>query len=140
VRVRRVDRRGWLAAALVLLALPVPGLTDVVSKGPDAVAVTIYRDHPASAESLRGEGDQDDTSGLAMITEERWVDLPAGRTRIEFQGVADAIIPASARLDGLPGGVVERNFDYDLLGPGSLIERSVGREVVIRRANPRTGH
>src|SRR6202162_4592507 len=74
-----------------------------------------------------------------MIAETRTVDLPAGRTRIEFQGVADAIIPASAALTGLPGRLVERNFDYDLLDPGSLIEKSVGQGVVIRRTNPKTG-
>ena len=59
-----------------------------------------------------------------MISETREVDLPAGRTRIRFEGVADAIIPASAAVEGLPGAVIERNFDYDLLDPGSLIEKS----------------
>jgi hypothetical protein len=109
----------------------------VVSKAPDAVSVTVYRDHAATAASLRQEGAG--VSGLAMIAETRTLDLPAGRTRIEFQGVADAIIPASAALSGLPGRLVERNFDYDLLDPGSLIERSVGQAVTIRRTNPRTG-
>ena len=129
--------RGRTIATLLAIALPLPAIADVVSKGPEAVAITIYRDRPASAADLRGEG-WDDNRGLALVSETREVDLPAGRTRIDFQGVADAIIPASARLDGMPG-VVERNFDYDLLDPGSLIEKSVGAEVMLRRTNPKTG-
>jgi hypothetical protein len=74
-----------------------------------------------------------------MVAETRTVDLPAGRSRISFAGVADDIIPASATLEGLPGGQVERDFDYDLLDPGSLIEKSVGAQVMLRRINPRTG-
>ena len=123
-------------AALAVLAAT-PAAADVVSHAPDAVAVTVYRDHAATAASLRQESG--DSAGLAMIAETRTVDLPAGRTRISFEGVADAIIPASAALTGLPGRLVERNFDYDLLDPGSLIEKSVGQSVTIRRTNPRTG-
>ncbi len=122
---------------MLALLLASPAAADVVSHAPDAVAVTVYRDHAATAASLRTESG--DAAGLAMIAETRTVDLPAGRTRISFEGVADAIIPASAALTGLPGRLVERNFDYDLLDPGSLIEKSVGQSVTIRRTNPRTG-
>ena len=121
----------------LLLTAACHAAADVVSHAPDAVAVTVYRDHAATAASLRQEGD--DGAGLAMITETRTVDLPAGRSRIRFEGVADAIIPASAALTGLPGRLVERNFDYDLLDPGSLIEKSVGQSVTIRRTDARTG-
>jgi len=128
---------------MVLALLAAPAFADVISKAPDSVAVTVYRDRPATAEQLREAGDEDQgeygPSGLAMITETRTVDLPAGRTRIAFQGVADEIIPASARLSGLPGRQVERNFDYDLLSPGALIEKSVGQSVTLRRTNPKTG-
>ena len=122
---------------MLALSLTTPAAADVVSRAPDAVAVTVYRDHAATAASLRAESG--DTAGLAMIAETRTVELPAGRTRISFEGVADAIIPASAALTGLPGRLVERNFDYDLLDPGSLIEKSVGQSVTIRRTNPKTG-
>ena len=122
---------------MLALLLSTPAAADVVSHAPDAVAVTVYRDHAATAASLRQEGD--DGAGLAMIAETRAVDLPAGRTRISFEGVADAIIPASAALTGLPGRLVERNFDYDLLDPGSLIEKSLGQSVTIRRTDARTG-
>ena len=127
----------WGRGFLLALLLSSPAAADVISKAPDAVSVVVYRDRPESAARLREEGD--DTAGLAMIAETRTVDLPAGRTRIAFQGVADSIIPASAKLEGLPGRQIERDFDYDLLDPGSLIEKSVGQSVTIRRTNPKTG-
>ncbi|HEY1750343.1 MAG TPA: hypothetical protein VGG29_03715 [Caulobacteraceae bacterium] len=118
--------------------LAAPAFADVVSPAPDAVAVTVYRDRPRTAEQLRGE-DDDDTSGLAMITETRTVELPAGRSRIRFEGVDDAIIPASAAVEGLPSRPAERDFDYDLLTPGALIEKSVGAEVTVRRVDRKSG-
>jgi hypothetical protein len=124
--------------ALLFLALAAPASADVISAGPESVAVTVYRDQPMTAAQLRGEGDGD-TSGLAMISETREVDLPAGRSRIRFAGVADDIIPASAAVEGLPGALVERNFDYDLLDPGALIAKSVGGQAAIRRIDRRTG-
>ncbi len=129
---------GVRGLALTFLALASPAFADVISAGPESVAVTVYRDQPMTAAQLRGEGDGD-TSGLAMISETREVDLPAGVSRIRFAGVADDIIPASAAVEGLPGALVERNFDYDLLDPGALIEKSVGGQVTIRRIDRRTG-
>jgi hypothetical protein len=129
---------GVRGLALTFLALASPALADVISAGPESVAVTVYRDQPMTAAQLRGQGDGD-TSGLAMISETREVDLPAGVSRIRFAGVADDIIPASAAVEGLPGALLERNFDYDLLDPGALIEKSVGGHVTIRRIDRRTG-
>jgi len=123
-----------LGLLLTLLALPAHA-ADVISGGPNAVAVTIYRDEaipdPAAADW--------NGYGLAMIAETRTVDLPAGQSRLVLQGVADGALPETAALQGLPGRILEQNFDYDLLGPGSLIQHSVGRPVQVRRVNPHTG-
>ena len=124
--------------AFLALALATPSAADVISAHADAVSVTVYRDAPMTAQQLR-ETSSDDHAGLAMVAETRTVDLPAGRTRIQFQGVADEIIPASAAVQGLPGRLVERNFDYDLLGPAALIARTNGGPIRIRRTDPRTG-
>ena len=110
----------------------------VVSAKPEAVAVVIYRDGPARALDL-GKSDGQDTRGLALIAETRTVDLPAGRSRIRFEGVADGIIPQSAAVQGLPGRISERNFDYDLLSPGSLLAHSIGQTVQLVRTDARTG-
>ncbi|MBS0409992.1 MAG: DUF4139 domain-containing protein [Proteobacteria bacterium] len=130
-------RPALLAILFAVLAGPALG-ADIASPKADAVAVTIYRDGPADTERLR-DVEADDTQGLAMVVEQRSVDLPAGRSRVKFQGVADGIIPESAAVEGLPGAVVERDFDYDLLGPGAILKRFVGRSVRIVRTNPKTG-
>src|SRR6185312_3019244 len=125
---------------ILALALTVPAAAwadDVISPAADSVGVTIYRDGPVVTAQLRA-GQAGDT-GLALITETRTVDLPAGRTRIRFQGVADGIVPESAAIEGLPSGVVERNFDYDLLDPASMLARSIGQTVTLRRVDAKTG-
>jgi hypothetical protein len=55
--------------------------------------------------------------GFALITETRTVHLPAGLSRLRFEGVADGIEPASAIVTGLPEGVIEKNRDAKLLSP-----------------------
>ena len=121
----------------LLAATPAPADT-VVSAKPEAVAVVIYRDGPAGGSDFIRPGGQD-TRGLALIVESRTVDLPAGRSHIRFEGVADGIIPQSAAVEGLPGTIAERNFDYDLLSPGSLLAHSIGQAVRLVRTDARTG-
>src|SRR5271168_1393199 len=103
-----------LIASIATLALP----AEVTSAKADATAITIYRDRPIRTEDLANLGD-DDTHGLALIVETRTVNVPAGRSRLRFEGVADGIIPESAGVEGLPAAIVERDFDYDLLTPAT---------------------
>lgn len=130
--------RAAAAMAAALLGLAGPAAADVVSKAPDGAEVVVYRDRPVRTADLANL-DKDDTSGLALITETRTLDLPAGRSRVRFEGVADGIIPQSAAVEGLPAPQIERNFDYDLLSPGSLIAAMVGKPVKVVRTNPKTG-
>lgn len=124
-----------LVAAILMLALT-GAKADVVSREPDAVSVTLYdggTDGSLSSLSIWS------SRYFGFITETRIVDLPAGRTTIRFRGVASSLVPDSVRVEGLPGGSVERNFDYNLLGPGSLLEQSIGRTVHLVRTDPKTG-
>ena len=93
----------------------------VTSPKPDQMAVTVY------------PGD------LAMITERRTIDLPAGRSRISLEGVNDRIIPQTALLTEFSAISIERNFDYDLLTPQALFESAVGQEVNLIRTNTGSG-
>ena len=61
--------------------------------------------------------------------------LPAGETELRFEGVAGGIVPQSAIVTGLPDGIVERNRDAYLLSPESLLDRSLGRRVHLRRTS-----
>ena len=49
------------------------------------------------------------------------------------------IQPQTVTLGGSDFGIVEQNFDYDLLSPDKLMEKAVGQTVTIVRTNPATG-
>jgi hypothetical protein len=107
------------------------------------VAVVLYQDHAPPIRPLTGiGGDSDmfgDDPGLAVVSEIRTVDLPAGRTRLSFRGVADGMVPQTAAIEGLDGRLIERNYDFDLLSPGTLIEKAIGAPARLVRTNARTG-
>ncbi len=110
----------FLAAGMVQAAEPV---RDVNSGAADreAVAVTVYNDD------------------LALVKERRRVDLPAGLARLSLREVAAQMRPETALLravSGQPLGLIEQNFDFDLLTPQKLLEKYVGREVTVIRPHP----
>jgi len=110
--------------------------TIVTSNGPNAVDVTIYR---APDRGEEAELDLDWLEGYALISETRQVSIPAGESEIRFEGVAGGILPQSAIVTGFPDGIVERNRDAYLLSPESLLDRSLGRRVHLRRTSIATG-
>jgi hypothetical protein len=106
------------------------------SPGPDRVAVTVYRDPNRMAEqppNLRW------LNGYALVSETRRVRLPAGESELRFEGVAGGILPQSAIVTGLPEGVIERNRDAYLLSPATLLDRSLGARVHLKRTSRATG-
>jgi hypothetical protein len=127
--------------ALAALVVASPALADTIaSPKPDKVAVTLYRGGDGPFQTLdTWQREEAMAKGLIQVTETRTVFLPAGRHTLRFDGVADALIPQSATVEGLPGTLVERNYDYALLSPGTLVERSLGQTVRIVRTNRRTG-
>ena len=104
----------------------------VASPGPDAVAVTVYRDPGRGSDQPFNLGW---LNGYALISETRQITFPAGESELRFEGVAGGIIPQSAIVSGLPQGIVERNRDAYLLSPGTLLDRSLGKRVHLRRTN-----
>lgn len=124
-----------LAAFLALGLRPASAQVAVTSAAPESLGVTIYRDPDREGEELELEW----LRGYALITERRTIDLPAGEAVVRFEGVAGGMLPESAIVLGLPGGVHEKNLDADLLSPGSLYARSLGRPVALRRRHPKTG-
>ena len=132
-----------ITTALTVLAPTAWAQTESVSVRPDTATVVIYRDQPVDTVALMEQSRQPwnrlDREGLALIVETRTVDLPAGEGIIRFRGLATGVVPQSAVLEGLPAHVVERNADFDLLSPASLMEKSVGEVVRVVRTNPATG-
>lgn len=75
----------------------------------------------------------------ALIEDKRVISLPAGRSRQEFRDVSAQIEPATVSLGGRDVGIVEQNFDFDLLSPEALMKNAVGQTVTLVRVNPATG-
>ena len=132
---------GWgqigFACSVAFLSMLLSAAAPIVSSpAPDAVAVTIYH---APNRSAGDAMDTDWLEGYALITEKRTIDLPAGPATIRFEGVAGGMLPESVIVRGLPAGVREKNLDADLLSPGSLYARSLGRPVIVRRQQAKSG-
>lgn len=115
--------RSWLllsalfaSSALAQNEIPLPSQT---SQG--EVAVTIYNNN------------------LALVQDTRQLDLPAGRRRQEFPDVSAMIRPETVTLSGAGFGIVEQNFDFDLLSPQALMQKAVGETITLVRTNPATG-
>ena len=90
-----------------------------------SVAVTIYNEN------------------LALVKDQRKIAFASGQNVLAFRDVSARMRPETALLRSLtsPGklSVIEQNFDFDLLTPGKLLEKYVGRNVNIIRTNPATG-
>lgn len=131
------------STAFALLLLSAAATADVVSTAPETVRVTLYgNDDPSqpddSDESYEVRNEAGD-AGLVMVSETRTIDLPAGASKIVFLGVADAIVPQTAGVEGLPATILESNFDYDLLTLGAVIAKSHGERVRVVRTDAATG-
>ena len=78
-------------------------------------------------------------NNLALVQDVRQINLPNGRSRQEFPDVSAQIRPESVTLTGEGFGIVEQNFDYDLLSPSALMQKAVGQTITLLRTNPATG-
>lgn len=116
---------------------------DVAVQPASDLSVTVYRSPNRSferqdADEPSAQMDLYDLEGFALVTETRTVTLPEGDSRIRFEGVADGIEPASVIITGLPGTVLEKNRDAQLLSPAALVAATLGRSVMLVRTNPKT--
>lgn len=130
---RPVILRGC-ALACALAAAPAVA-ADTVAEKPSDLSVTVYR----APERGSGSIDLDRLEGFALVSETRTVHLPAGTSRLRFEGVADGIEPASAIVTGLPDGVLEKNREGKLLSPSALIAAAVGKSLTLLRTDRKTG-
>ncbi len=111
-----------------------------------ALGLTAALPFPAAAQSTAPTGSaQGDVSltiynnNLALVQDKRQITLPRGTSRQEFPDVSAMIRPETVTLSSGNAGIVEQNFDYDLLSPDKLLDKAVGQTVTLVRTNPATG-
>jgi len=78
-------------------------------------------------------------NGQSLVQDDRQLNVSAGRNRIEFPDVSARIRPETVTLSGPGIGIVEQNFDFDLLTPDKLMDKAVGQSITLIRTNPATG-
>ncbi|WP_321324930.1 DUF4139 domain-containing protein [uncultured Parasphingorhabdus sp.] len=111
--------RPFVLAGLLMATAASPAISQ--SSGQGDVSVTIYN------------------SNLALVQDVRQLNIPAGRSVQAFPGVSGQIRAETVSFTAPNSGIVEQNFDYDLLSPSKLMEKAVGETVTIVRINPATG-
>jgi hypothetical protein len=114
------------AVSAAALVLPAGAGIAQVEADPDAtaqgdVSVTIYN------------------NGLGLVQDVRQLAIPAGRSTIAFPDVSAQIRPETLSFAAEGTGIVEQNFDFDLLTPQKLMEKAIGQTVTLIRTNPATG-
>jgi len=122
------------ALAWILAATPAMA-ADTLASMPSDLSVTVYRAPFRSSGSITLNA----LGGFALISETRIVRLPAGLSRLRFEGVADGIEPSTAIVTGLPAGVIEKNREGKLLSPSALVAAAVGKPVTLLRTDKKTG-
>jgi hypothetical protein len=82
-------------------------------------------------------------SNIALIRDVRNLSLPGGTFRLKFMDIAATVNPATVHFRSLTDpeklGVIEQNYEYDLLEPAKLLHKYVGKEVTLVRSYQENG-
>src|SRR5215469_14093628 len=77
-------------------------------------------------------------SNVALVRDVRNLALPSGTFRLKFMDIAATVNPATVHFRSLTDpeklGVIEQNYEYDLLEPAKLLHKYVGKEVTLVRS------
>ena len=77
-------------------------------------------------------------SNIALVRDVRQLQLPTGTFRLKFMDIAATVNPATVHFRSMTEpdkvGVVEQNYEYDLLEPNKLLNKYVGKEVTLERS------
>ena len=135
------SRRVATGAAIVLASAAV--LVPAYYAGKKAEPQEKEASRAATAEQTTTLNDQTDlavtvyNSNIALIRDVRQLQLPSGGFRLKFMDIAATVNPATVHFRSLTDaeklGVIEQNYEYDLLEPAKLLNKYVGKEVTLVR-------
>jgi hypothetical protein len=135
---------GAAALIAILLMLPLAGkLKEARAAGASSAPQS------ASDAGTTTQKDQTDlsvtvyNSNLALVRDVRQIRVRSGIAPLRFEDVAASINPATVHFRSLTDpaklSVIEQNYEYDLLDPQKLLQKYVGREVTLVRAETDAG-
>jgi hypothetical protein len=104
------------------------------------------REEKAQSTTLRDQTDLNVTvynSNIALVRDVRALNLPTGLFSLKFADIAATVNPATVHFRSLTEpdklGVIEQNYEYDLLEPAKLLHKYVGKEVTLVRSYVQNG-
>lgn len=145
MRTSKLGKRFWvyLMAAVLLLA-PAWAARTTLAESDATAAAPIKTDTQST--TLDDQVDLFLTvynSNVALVRDVRQLNLPEGVFDIRFQDIAASVNPATVHFRSLSEpaslGVLEQNYEYDLLDPQKLLQKYVGREVTLVRGRQENG-
>ena len=134
-------RLGAVVLSAALLAAPAP-----ISRGGNGQERGGGKATEHSATTLNDQTDLAVTvynSNIALVRDVRQLTLPSGVFQLKFMDIAATVNPATVHFRSLNEpeklGILEQNYEYDLLEPAKLLQKYVGREVTLVRSYQESG-
>ena len=123
-----------MSLRLLFAALLIPMTVGVAAQQP-AAQIT-----PTATSTLDDQAELAVTiynSDIALVRDVRNIQIARGTSDVQFMDIAATVNPATVHFRSLTEparvGVIEQNYEYDLLEPDKLLRKDVGREVTLVR-------
>src|SRR5205809_3121775 len=140
----------WLAATAAAAALTATAVIAYPTARNHRVSTAQEKEAghavPDQSTSLNDQTDLNVTvynSNIALVRDVRNLNLPGGTFRLKFMDIAATVNPATVHFRSLTDpdklGVIEQNYEYDLLEPTKLLHKHVGKEVTLVRSYQENG-
>src|SRR5215472_14350217 len=135
----------WLAAISAATVLTASAVIAYPAAGNNRVSASQEKEAghaiPDQSTSLNDQTDLNVTvynSNIALVRDVRQLNLPSGPFRLKFEDIAATVNPATVHFRSLTDpeklGIIEQNYEYDLLEPAKLLHKYVGKEITLERS------
>src|SRR5256885_1218801 len=142
----------FLCIAAVAIVLAIPAFSLFRAPHGESVHAASQADaykSSSGSEQATSLNDQSDlaltiyNSNIALVRDVRRLNLPTGAFRLKLMDIAATVNPATVHFRSLTEpeklGVIEQNYEYDLLEPAKLLHKYVGKEVTLVRTSQENG-
>src|SRR5271167_3171722 len=148
-RIHKNATHRWATAGAVIALAGAAALVPSYQAGKKAEGQEKNTPSASAADQSTSLADQTDlgvtvyNSNIALVRDVRQLQLPIGTFRLKFMDIAATVNPATVHFRSLTEpekvGVVEQNYEYDLLEPNKLLNKYVGKEVTLVRSYMENG-
>ena len=142
VEMNKVSR--WAAAGAMIAVAGAAALVPIYHAGGKTESQERAAAKSAAPDEATTQNDQTDlaqavyNSNNAQVPDVRQQQQPSGTFRLKFMDIAATVNPATVHFRSVTEpekvGVLEQNYEYDLLEPNKLLNKYVGKEVTLVRS------